>query len=68
MSKKLLLGLTLLLTLASCGHRQQPAKIPQLNLVASYPLGNAAELHLLSDSNLSQQELYYATQLMYMSK
>lgn len=63
MSKKLLLGLALLLTLASCGHRQQPTGITPLNLVASYPLGAAAELHLLSDGNLSQLELYYSGEL-----
>lgn len=63
MTKKLTLGLALLLTLASCGHRQQPTEITPLNLVASYPLGAAAELHLLSDGNLSQLELYYSGEL-----
>lgn len=63
MAKKLLSVLALLTLTAACGNRQPQPVSPQPEVVASFPLGSAAELHLLSDGNLSQLELYYGGDL-----
>ena len=59
MAKKLLSVLALLTLTAACGNRQPQTVSPQPKVVASFPLGSATELRLLSDGNLSQLELYY---------
>lgn len=43
--------------------RQPAAKAPEMEQVASFRLGQSAELHLLGDGNLSQLELYYCDEL-----
>ena len=63
MAKKLLSVLALLTLTAACGYRQSQTDSPQPEVVASFPLGSATELRLLSDGNLSQLELYYGGDL-----
>ena len=63
MAKKLIFVLALLTLTAACGSRQPEANMPHPEVVASFPLGGTAELHLLSDGNLSQVELYYGSEL-----
>jgi hypothetical protein len=63
MAKKLLSVLALLTLTAACGNRQSQPVSPQPEVVASFPLGSATELRLLSDGNLSQLELYYGGDL-----
>ena len=63
MAKKLLSVLALLTLTAACGNRQPQTDSPQPKVVASFPLGSATELRLLSDGNLSQLELYYGGDL-----
>jgi hypothetical protein len=59
MAKKLLSVLALLTLTAACGNRQPQPVSPQPEVVASFPLGSATELRLLSNGNLSQLELYF---------
>lgn len=63
MAKKLSFVLALLTLTAACGNRQPQTNSPQPEVVASFPLGSATELRLLSDGNLSQLELYYGGDL-----
>ena len=63
MAKKLLSVLALLTLTAACGNRQPQTDSPQPKVLASFPLGSATELRLLSDGNLSQLELYYGGDL-----
>ncbi len=63
MAKKLSFVLALLTLTAACGNRQSQPDSPQAEVVASFPLGSATELRLLSDGNLSQLELYYGGDL-----
>jgi hypothetical protein len=63
MAKKLSFVLALLTLTAACGNRQPQTDSPQPEVVASFPLGSATELRLLSDGNLSQLELYYGGDL-----
>lgn len=43
--------------------RQPATTAPEMEQVASFRLGELAELHLLGDGNLSQLELYYGGEL-----
>ena len=62
MAKKLSFVLALLGLTAACGNQTQTNTTP-LEVAASFPLGSATELRLLSDGNLSQLELYYGGDL-----
>ena len=62
MAKKLSFVLALLTLTAACDNQTQTNTTP-LEVVASFPLGSATELRLLSDGNLSQLELYYGGDL-----
>lgn len=61
MIKRFLYALTLSLMVAGCCRPE--AGTPKLMQLASFPLGQSAELHLLGDGNLSQLELYYGGEL-----
>lgn len=63
MRKILLLGTILTLLMISCWQKHETPDIPKLHKVASFSLGENAELRLLTDSNLSQLELYYGGEL-----
>lgn len=63
MTKKILLGLEVLMLVAACGDHQRHNDATQPEVVASFQLGAGAELRLLSDGNLSQLELYYGGDL-----
>ena len=63
MRKILLLGTILTLLMISCWQKHETPDIPKLHIVASFGLGENAELQLLTDSNLSQVELYYGDEL-----
>lgn len=60
--KKLFL-LPLLLLIVACHQRRPDSQAPSMQQVASFKLGESAELHLLTDSNLSQLELFYGGEL-----
>ena len=61
MIKRFLYALTLSLMVAGCCWPE--AGTPKLMQLASFPLGQSAELRLLGDGNLSQLELYYGGEL-----
>lgn len=63
MRKILLLGTILTLLMISCWQKHETPDIPKLHKVASFSLGENTELRLLTDSNLSQVELYYGDEL-----
>lgn len=63
MAKRILLGVALLMLVATCGGHQRRAGAARPEVVASFQLGTGAELRLLSDGNLSQLELYYGGDL-----
>ena len=63
MRKFLLLGTILTLLMISCWQKHETPDIPKLHKVASFSLGENTELRLLTDSNLSQVELYYGDEL-----
>ena len=63
MRKILLLGTILTLLMISCWQKHETPDIPKLHKVASFSLGENTELRLLTDSNLSQVELYYGGEL-----
>lgn len=48
--------------MAACNN-QQADRTPVMQQVAAFRLGESAELRLLTDSNLSQVELYYGGEL-----
>ena len=62
MKRILLLPLLVVLTVG-CRHRQQETVPSAMQQVASFRLDENTELHLLTDSNLSQVELYYGGEL-----
>lgn len=47
----------------SCWQKHETPDIPKLHKVASFSLGENTELRLLTDSTLSQVELYYGGEL-----
>jgi hypothetical protein len=59
---KRLLIIPLVLLVAACCN-QQADRMPAMQQVASFRLGDNTELRLVSDSNLSQVELYYGGEL-----
>lgn len=63
MRKILLLGTILTLLMISCWQKHETPDILKLHKVASFCLGENTELRLLTDSNLSQVELYYGDEL-----
>ncbi len=63
MIKKTLFELTLIMLMSACGGGQHSADHAKMQEVARFKLGANAELRLLSDSNLSQLELYYGGDL-----
>lgn len=60
---KRLFLLPLLFLIVACSHHQPDSQAPSKQPVASFDLGENAELRLLTDSNLSQLELYYGGEL-----